>query len=91
MEASNASHAFQFSIDLLNHYQGGTAGTLERLCFSFKLLDDIEVDCRKKEETDGSEWDVRRTNTKALEEWVLVRNKLTNRETGDVYYPRPVS
>jgi hypothetical protein len=91
MEASNASHAFQLSIDLLYQYRGGTAGTLERLYFSFNLLDNLEVDCRKKEEAVGCEWDVRCTNTRALEEWVLVGNKLTSRETGYVYYPRPVS
>jgi len=90
MEASNASDAFQLSFDLLYQYGGGTTGTLERLCFSFNLLDNLEVDCMKKEETGGCEWDVRCTNTKALAEWVLIGNKLTSRETGYVYYPRPV-
>ena len=90
MGASNASHALRLSIDLLYHYRGGTAGSLGRLCFSFKCLDNLEVDCRRKPDAGGCEWVVRRTNTRALEEWVLVENKLTSRETGDVYYPRPV-
>ena len=50
MGASNASHAFRLSIDLLYQYRGGTTGSLERLCFSFKCLDNLEVDCRRKQE-----------------------------------------
>ena len=90
MGASNASHASQLSIDLLYQYRGGSTGSLERLFFSFKCLDNLEVDCRRKQDAGGCEWVVQRTNTRALEEWVLVENKLTSRETGDVYYPRPV-
>lgn len=87
MEASDAMHAFQLSINLLHQCQDNTE-TLERLCFSFGFLDNLEIDCRKKREAGDCEWDVRRTNARALEEWILVGSELTRRETGDVYYPQ---
>jgi len=89
METSSSEHAFQFSINLLYQYQGDT-GPLERLCFAFGFLESLEIDCRRKREAGVCEWDVRVTNTRVLERWVLVANKLTSRETGDVYYPRSV-
>ena len=89
METSSSTQAFQFSINLLYQYQGDT-GPLERVCFAFGLLDNLEIECIKKRGAWDCEWDVRLTNTRALEKWVLVGNKLTSLETGDVYYPRTV-
>ena len=45
----------------------------------------------KKREAGGCEWDVRLTNARALEQWVLVGDKLTSLDTGDVYYPHAVA
>ena len=89
METSGSTHAFQFSINLLHQYQGDT-GALERVCFAFEFLDNLEIECRRKREPGGDEWDVRLTSTRALEQWVLVGNKLTSQGTGDVYYPYAV-
>ena len=89
LETSSSTHVFQLSINLLYQYQGDT-GSLERVFFAFEFLDNLEIDCKKKREAGACEWDVRLTNTRALEQWVLVGNKLTSRETGDVYYPHSV-
>ena len=89
METLSSAHAFQYSINLLHQYQFD-AGLLERVSFAFGFLDDLEIECMKKRDAGGCEWDVRLTNTRALEQWVLVGNKLTSLDTGDVYYPHTV-